>query len=87
MANYLWVRVGDAGEYEKFDDLDDAPEYLNELRVGQVTSWVQGGFTTPNYRGQDYVSCYWGDADANHISDLDDPEQEYIENGLEENHL
>lgn len=87
MDSLLWVRIGDAGEYISFDNLDDAIDYLNELRVGQATGWTQAGFETPNYHGQDYVSIYWGDNDTNHLADLDDDEQEHIESGLEENSL
>jgi hypothetical protein len=83
----LWIRVGDMGEYEEFDSLDDALEYLNGLRVGQVTGWVQGGFNTPNYHGHDYISCYWGGLGASYISELDADDKEVIENGLEENYL
>jgi len=58
----LWVRVGDAGEYEPFDSLDDALNYLNELSVGQVDHWIDGGpgigFATPNYHGYDFISLF-----------------------------
>lgn len=91
---YLWVRVGDAGEYEKCVDLDDAIEYLNELRVGKITGWVQSGFETVNYYGQDYVSIFYGDADANHLCDIGEDEDEaqeyhrqYVECNLQENYL
>jgi len=87
METWLWIRVGDCGEYEQFDSLDDAIDYLNELRVGNVTGWVEAGFETPNYHGQDYISIYWGGTDANHLADLDDDEQETIESGLEESYL
>jgi len=83
----LWIRVGDAGEYEKFDDLDAAIEYLNELCVGKITDWIQDGFETVNFHGRDYISCYWGVANAHQIPDLDDSEKEHIENGLEKNYL
>lgn len=91
---YLWVRVGDAGEYEKCVDLDDAIEYLNELRVGKITGWVQSGFETVNYYGQDYVSIFYGDSEANHLADIGEDEDEaqghhrqYVECNLEENYL
>jgi len=69
---YLWLRVGDSGEYEKMDDLDAAIKYLNELCVGQVTAWVKGGFETQNYHGQDYISLYYGDHERNHLADIDE---------------
>jgi len=91
---YLWVRIGDAGEYEKCDDLDDAIEYLNELRVGKITGWVKGGFETQNFHGQDYVSIFYGDYQANHLIDIGEDEDEgqeyhrqYVECNLEESEL
>ena len=32
----VWVRLGDMGEYESFDSLDDALDCLNELKAGEV---------------------------------------------------
>ena len=87
--NQLWVRVGDAGEYESFgDDLDAVLDWLNELRAGEVTGWVNHGIgvgvETVNYWGYDFVSFYWGDADANLVRELDSEERAAVEAGLEE---
>jgi len=91
---YLWVRVGDAGEYEKMDDLDAAIEYLNELCVGKITGWVKSGFVTKNYHGQDYISIYYGDHEENHLADIgeneDEPQEDhrqYVECNLGNNEL
>ncbi len=91
---YLWVRVGDAGEYERCDDLDDAIAYLNELRVGKITGWVRSGFETENFYGHDYVSIFHGDDNANHLCDIgeneDEPQEyhrQYVECNLEVNYL
>ena len=91
---YLWVRIGDAGECEKFDDLDAAIEYLNKLCVGKITDWIQGGFETVNYYGPDYINIFYGDTDANHLCDIGEDEDEaqewhrqYVECNLEENYL
>ena len=85
----LWVRVGDAGEYESFgDDLDAVLDYLNELRAGEVTGWVEGGMgvgiETVNYHGYDFVSLFWGDDDANLTAHLDADERMEVEEGLVE---
>ena len=84
----IWVRVGDMGEYESFDALDDALEYLNELSAGQVTGWVEGGMgvgiETVNYHGYDFVSLFWGDDDANLTAHLDADERTEVEEGLVE---
>ena len=36
---YLRVRIGDAGECEKFDNLDAVIKYMNELRAGRITGF------------------------------------------------
>ena len=76
----LWVRVGDGGEYEAFgDDLEDLIGYLNELCVGTVTNWIDAGpgvgFDREFY-GYDFISLFWGDANADlvaHLTDISGP--------------
>jgi len=87
----IWIRIGDTGEYESFDGLEEAVAYLNELGVGEVTDWTNGpcavGFNTPNFHGQDCVSCFWGDTDANLIRPLDTEERAAVQAGLEEAYI
>jgi hypothetical protein len=88
----LWVRIGDAGEYESFgDDLDALIGYLNELRAGEVTGWVDNGIgigiETVNYHGCDFISLFWGDRYGNLIQGLDAQKQAAVENGLEEAYI
>ena len=84
----VWVRVGDTGEYESFDSLDDALDYLNELSAGHVIGWVDGGIgvgiETANYHGYDFISFFWGDDDANLTARLDVEERTEVEEGLKE---
>lgn len=82
----VWVRVGDAGEYESFDSLDTALDYLNELHVGHVTGWIDGGIgvgiRTPNYHGYDFISLFWGDENADLTASLDADERMEVEEAL-----
>jgi len=84
----VWVRVGDMGQYESFDSLDYALDYLNELKAGHVTGWVEGGMgvgiETVNYHGYDFISLFWGDEDANLTAHLDAGERMEVEEGLEQ---
>jgi len=84
----VWARVGDAGEYESFASLDVALDYLNELKAGQVTGWIDGGMgvgiETVNYHGYDFISLFWGDSDANLTAPLDADERIGVEEGLKE---
>ncbi len=88
MSEQLWIRVGDNGDYEPFDGLNEAIEYLNDLQVGQVDHWIDGGpgigFATPNYHGFDFISCFWGDNDAQLTRSLNAQERAALEMDLEE---
>jgi hypothetical protein len=83
----LWIRIGDAGDYASFTDLDAAIDDLNMMEVGTVDYWLDGGvgigFATWNYHGHDFVSFFWGDAEANLIRALNADEKAYTENNLE----
>jgi len=88
MSSTLWARVGDGGAYEEFDDLDELIEHFNLLGVGRVDHWIDGGpgigFATENFHGYDFVSCYWGDGNADLIRPLMSWERKHVENRLEE---
>jgi hypothetical protein len=85
----FWIRVGDQGDYQPVDDLDDLIETLNEWQAGAVTGWVDAGrgvgVETTNYHGYDFVSLFWGDNQANMIRALDETERAAVEEGLHEN--
>lgn len=87
----VWIRVGDAGDYVDIGSVEDAVDYMNTLQVGKVDYWVDHstgvGFATPNYHGGDFVSCFWGDEDANFCRLLSAEECAYVENNLEESYL
>lgn len=87
IATLVWVRVGDSGEYESFDDLQEVVDYLNELRVGRVDHWRSAGIETENYWGHDYISLFHGDSDGNLKSDLLPDERVFVEDNLSENYL
>jgi hypothetical protein len=76
------------GQYESFNSLDDALDYLNELKAGEVTGWVYGGMgvgiETVNYYGYDFISLFWGDDGANLTAPLDADERMEVEEGLVE---
>jgi len=89
MNEQLWIRIGDAGDYEPFgDDLMALCGYLNNCGAGLVTDWVDVGvgigFATQNYWGNDFISLFWGDADANLVRPLDAGERAAIEASLDD---
>lgn len=90
-AMFLWVRIGDGGSYEKFDDLESAAEHLAEYQVvAPLTRRDNYGVESPNHTGLNYISIFWGDKDAQptkklhhgeikKLSDLVDTHYEWVE--------
>lgn len=71
----LWLRLGDNAEYNEFDDIDSLRDFLLECGIG--TDEIEprdGGFTTPMFEAENYVSLYWGDDDADFERDLNEDE-------------
>jgi hypothetical protein len=64
---FYWMRVGDGGEYESFDTLEEAVEELLEWAPGEYRHTRQLGIETEHYRGDNYVSLYRGDAEAQQV--------------------
>jgi len=82
----IWIRVGDAGDYNDVGDVYGAVDDLNSREVGEITGWIEGGmgvgFETENYYGLDFISCFWGDERISLVRRLDTDERAYIENNL-----
>ncbi len=57
----LWVRCGDSDSYNKFDDLNEAAEYLKEAGVTDKLHQCMGGMTAPGFTSANYISIYWGE--------------------------
>lgn len=82
LPEQIWLRVGDAGYYENYDDIPAAAEALNEYGIDGVDGWVRGGFEFGPARGHDYISCYWGDEDADLIRELNEQEKTELAKAL-----
>lgn len=84
---FYWIRVGDGGEYQSFDDLDSTIDYLNQCEVGQIDHWVDAGpgvgIDTPNFHGNDFVSLFVGDLAGNLVRVLNGWERGRVEAGLQ----
>lgn len=78
-GDHLWMRFGDVGDYEHYDGFDDAAEAAVEFGITEITGWTRGGFTAPGFEGHNYVSMYWGDADAEKDADLTGSERKKFE--------
>ena len=80
-GNY-WVRLGDAGEYEEFAVLSEVTDHLQDRGAGPVLGWVQYGVETEDFQGNNYISLYVGDENADPIRQLDPEEKGTVESAL-----
>jgi hypothetical protein len=73
MRKLFWVRVGDQADYESFYSIPEAAYHVAELfsmvadSAPRGISWRKegSGFSVhPKFIGQNYISAYWGDKDA-----------------------
>lgn len=80
---YVWLRIGDSSEYEKYDSVEEALDALQSIPVHSPLMWRGSGFETLELSGEDYVSIYWGDDEANRVRDLDKNEKKLLEESLD----
>ena len=75
----LWVRAGDGDNYNAFDGFQEVADYLSEMGATvPLERCNEYGVTSPEFRGQNYISLFWGDDDAQPIRSLTIDEQNEI---------
>ena len=67
---FIWVRLGDADNYNRFDDLADAAEYMALFGIKNVHRCQKYGVVAKGFTGQNYISLFIGDDEAQPIGDL-----------------
>ena len=68
----IWTRIGDNAEYEQFgDDFSAVAGALLEAGVKKVRRCGFGqGVMARGHEGDNYISLYWGDKDAQFVKGL-----------------
>ena len=67
----LWVRAGDGDNYNAFDSFQEVADYLAEMGATGPLEWCnEYGVTSPEFRGNNYISVFCGDDDAQPIRSL-----------------
>jgi hypothetical protein len=75
----LWVRVGDSDNYNDFDGLQEVAAYLAEMGATGPLEWANDlGVSSPEFRGRNYISVYWGDDFAQPTCPLTPDEHEEV---------
>jgi len=68
---WIWVRMGDASEYERFVDIEDVGYLLADFDIKPADiRQTEKGIMTSGFEGRNYISLFWGDAKAQPIREL-----------------
>ncbi len=87
-AERVWIRLGDLAEYEAFDTPYDAGFNVGErIGVGKPEPLAfhyraAGVSIPPIFVGNNYISLFWGDEDAQWVRDLTNIEKRQFEDGV-----
>lgn len=89
-AEYVWIRLGDVAEYEKFNTPYDAGLAVGErIGIGKPEPLAfhyraAGVAIPPAFVGNNYISLFWGDENAQWTRDLTNVEKRHFEEGVGE---
>jgi hypothetical protein len=79
---FVWVRLGDADTYNRFDDLVDAAEYMAESRVNHVERCQRYGVAARGFTGNNYISLFVGDGKAQPTKDVSNKDIQAVNRAL-----
>jgi hypothetical protein len=67
---FIWVRLGDTDDYNRFDDVAEAAEYMALFGVKQVHRSQKYGVDAKGFTGNNYISLFFGDGEAQPTGEL-----------------
>lgn len=67
---FIWVRLGDSDNYNRFDDLAEAAEYMALFGIKNVHRCQKYGVAANGFTGQNYISLFVGDGEAQPTREL-----------------
>lgn len=77
---YVWVRMGDGNDYQKFDDVAGATDSMKECGLKGPLQWgLRGKLIALGFEGSNFISCFCGDKDGNYLRDLNVYEEQAVE--------
>lgn len=82
---FVWVRLGDGDNYNRFDDVAEAAEYMALFGVRHVYRCRKYGVEAKGLTGLNYISLFFGDAQAQPTADLTSREISAINRELRKN--
>ena len=81
-TEFIWVRLGDADSYNRFDDLGEAAEHMAFFGVKYVWRCQRFGVEARGLTGQNYISLFFGDGDAQPTKDLSGKDVHFLNEWL-----
>ena len=80
----VWIRLGDNGDYEPFDTPYDAGDRVGMFTSDREPRYISKGIYLEGFEGDNYISLYWGDDDAQPVTDaeLNESDKLDFEQGL-----
>lgn len=69
-TKFIWVRLGDADNYNRFDDVAEAAEHMSLFGIRHVHRSQKYGVEAEGLSGQNYISLFYGDDDAQPTREL-----------------
>jgi hypothetical protein len=79
---YFWIREGDNDNYQRFSSLGD----IDMSCWGTFDYWNFCGLVTSQFRGENYISLFVGDKNAQRIRQLNKAEKTFMQNNLTKHH-
>lgn len=81
---WLWARLGDRGDYERYDGMYDLGDSLEELEVfGPFERYGKYGIGSPDFVGPyNYISLFWGDDEVQPTTEVEDSVIDYLNERL-----
>lgn len=79
---FIWVRLGDADNYNRCDDLTDAADFMDLFGVHQVFRSRMYGVEADGLTGQNDISLFFGDDAAQPTRELADKDIRFLNNEL-----
>jgi hypothetical protein len=66
----LWTRIGDGDDYHSNGSIAMLARRFRRERIRSVESCNRYGVTSDAYQGNNYISLYWGDIEAQPLREL-----------------
>ncbi len=79
---FIWVRLGDGDNYNRFDDLDEAAEYMTLFGVMHVHRTQKYGVAAKGFTGLNYISLFFGDSAAQPTAELTNKDLQFLNHCL-----